>query len=136
MPAPVTFLQSYLIRTEAELAELHVGLHSKFIRNVRTQIKYKTMPTVNCQLITVKRRRHKFTQTKMRHDADTTQCSTTAPCHIRAVIGLSHCVSPLLTSNVMTSLVRAVRVVGRKKCHNFLKLVSLMSFSALLYLSR
>jgi len=35
----------------------------------------------------------------------------------------------------MTSLVRAVRVVGRKKCRNFVKLVRLMSFSALLYLS-
>ena len=64
MLAPVTFLQSYLIRIEAELAELHVGLHSKFIRNVRMQIKYTTMPTVNRQLITVKQQRqYKFTQT-------------------------------------------------------------------------
>jgi len=63
MPAPVTFVQSYLIRTEAELAELHVGLHSKFIHNVRMQIKYKTMPTVNRQLITVKQRhRHNTMQ--------------------------------------------------------------------------
>ena len=56
-----------------------------------------------------------------------------APCHIRAVIGLLHCVSTLLTSNVMTSLVHAV---GRKKCRNVVKLVRLMIFSSLLYLSR
>jgi len=65
-----------------------------------------------------------------------TQCSITAPCHIQAVIGLSHCVSKLLTSNVMTSLVRTVLVVGRKKCCKFVELVRLMIFSALLYLSR
>jgi len=39
------------MRIEAELAELHVGLHSKFIRNVRTQIKYTTMPTVIANLL-------------------------------------------------------------------------------------
>jgi len=71
-----------LIRIKAELAELHVGLHSKFIRNVRMQIKYTTMPTVNRQLITVKQRRwYKFTQTKTLtwRRNDTTQHNSTVP---------------------------------------------------------